>query len=286
MKPLSLFLLVFFLTLNCKAQQGILFKIKYLPKHSYNSIIHSGLNMEMDFDGTQQQKDSIKKTGAPFPVIMTAESDINTIATTGSVNSQKFFPYTLKYVDVKSKRVVNGEEVNTKSPLVGQIAYGHTDPDGLAQVDSIPGKTLDDATKKAIAGTINSVRQQIKFPDQPIKVGGTFSQEIPLNLPVSGMDMQMKIRMVYKLISITDNKAFFDIDESLSFDMSMVKNETEMIATGSGKGIGKLIYSITDNYPLEIDTNLDFDFKMGIKDFKMIAKAKMTMTHKSTIASL
>lgn len=285
MKKFLLFTLLIIGAVECSAQQAFLFRIKLLPKHNYASSVHTSMDMQMTVFGTEQQMKEMEKQGVKQPITISNISDMNMNIVTGIVSDQNVFPFTLKYADFASKMLINGEEKKSENPLAGKAIYGHTTLEGRSTIDSIPGKSLDDNLKAAITSMINSLQSLVKFPDKPLNIGESFSQEVPLTIPVAGINMQMTIKIVFKLTSVTNNLATFDLAEILTFDMKINKEGIDFTGNGSGKGAGKLIYSIKDNYPINMDQAIDFSFGMEAKDTKFAAKAKSVTMHKTVVTS-
>ena len=115
--------------------------------------------------------------------------------------------------------------------------------------------------------------------------GETFTQESPINLPIAGLNMQFAVKIVYKLTKISNNVAYFDLDESMDPNMSGKKGSVNMTATGTGAGKGSLSYDIAQNYPSILNTNLDFKIKMLIGDLTMNCTAKMSSVNKTEVAA-
>ena len=203
---------------------------------------------------------------------------------TGSAKPDNFFPIALSYKNIVSTKTLNGNETpDAPNPLLGQTIYGRYSLDGKMQIDSMSGKSMDDQFKNSIKTVIDNLVNQIHFPDKPLSIGETFTQQVPFNLPLGGMNMQFNIQIIYKLISIDKESAYFDIDESLNFDMSTQKDGKTMQGDGTGKGDGKLVYNIANNFPTSMNTNLNFNFKMQTGALTIIAKAKMTSDNEAKI---
>ena len=68
--------------------------------------------------------------------------------------------------------------------------------------------------RNVLKTTLENVQQAIKFPEKPMKVGESFNSEIPMTIPMEGMNpISVKINMEYLLTEIKDGKAFFDIKQ-------------------------------------------------------------------------
>lgn len=284
-KALSLILL-FFIAVQIDAQQTSLFKIKYLPDHAYKMNIAMNMTMVMDVSGDSAKMNKVKDKGIKLPMTMVSATDMNLNIKTGSVNAKVLFPIIFKYSDITSKQTINDEETSSPpNPLIGQSIYGECTSEGKIQVDSIPGKAMNDQLKSTLASVIDNLSKQVQFPEKPLNIGETFIQEVPLNLPIAGLNMKFIVKIIYKLTKVENNFAFFDLDESLLLDMSGQKDSIAMTASGAGKGEGKLVYDISQNFATTISTNLDFEIKMLIENMTMNCTAKITSINKTIISS-
>ncbi|SHN30398.1 hypothetical protein [Mucilaginibacter sp. OK098] len=280
MKPPLLFILVFLIFGQLKAQQSILFKIKYVPALSYDTNI----SMEMNMTGDAADMEKIKASGTKMPVTMTTSTKMTTSVQTGTVNAASEFPIIFTFKDIKSTKAVNGTETSSPAnPIIGVKIYGTYTTEGKITLDSIPGKALNESIKTVISSMLSSLINQLRFPEKALSPGESFTQEVPFNLPVAGFNMASTIKIVYKLISIENNSAFFDMDQSMNFDMNMEKDGVKMTGKGIGKGGGKLVYDIAHNFPTTMSNGLDFNYQMQIKTMTMTGKAKITSVHETKI---
>jgi len=280
------------LTLLCaftlsKAQQSFLFKIKYLPGCLYESTVTTGMNMEMNVSGDSTVMASIKAKGTKLPIIVNSESSTEFDAKTGAVRADNLFPIAIRFKNRTEKKTVNGVVSNESSnPLVGQTIFGHYSTGGKIQVDSISGKTLNDEVKEALATMIGNLLNEMHFPESPMKIGETFTQEVPFNLPLAGTSMEATIKIIYKLTSVDKNLAYFDLDESMNIDMSTEKNSVTINVKGAGKGSGKLIYDINNNYAPTRSAGLKMNYQMEMGKLNMTGSAQILSTTETKMSAL
>jgi hypothetical protein len=265
--------------------QSVLFKIKYLPNHSYESTIAMNMNMEMNFDGDKETMDKIKASGLTLPLVMASNSSMTLQMNTGEVNTQGSFPIIIKYTDVKGKRTMAGKEMaQPENPVLGKTIYASSNSDGHIHIDSIPGKMLNEDFKATLTKTLNNLASQLHFPDKPMNIGDTFTQEVPFSVPVAGVNMQFAIKIIYKLVSMDNNTASFDLDQTMSLDMNTKIESKSVVGHGSGKGDGKMTYDISKSFATNYTSNFSFDFKMQIENMIMTGKATLTSSHTTKIA--
>ena len=80
------------------------------------------------------------------------------------------------------------------------------------------------------------LQKQIKFPDKPLKPGDSFTQAMPMNIPISkDNNLKMDGGVIYKLVSISDGKAYFDIVPNLSMMFTIKNTVVNLTGTGTGK---------------------------------------------------
>lgn len=276
-----LFLPFLFFVFGARAQEAVLFKIKFLPGYNYVSTVKHNFNMQVDFKGRLEDMDKLKQSGIKLPMIMIYTSAIDYKIQTGVLNKMDSFPAVISYFNGFSTTTLNDKEIENKpNPLANQKAYGQCNNEGTLRLDSISGKNLDENMKRSLVTLVNSFLLQIDFPEKPLKVGDSFTQKLPLNMPISGENLEVIISIRYKLIEIKDNMAYFDLYETGDFK-SILKNG---VLNMKGHGIGKLEFSIIDNYPKSLDSNLTFELSVKNEKLMMYGSAKTAILFQTAIA--
>ena len=197
--------------------------MKYLPAHSYSSVMKIDVNAEINFNGDTASTNKLKTNGPKTPMLM--QMQMNTffdVKTGNSISNQTPVIMTLGQTDAKMK--MNGKEQPLPMHVEGdRKIYGKLNSEGKLNIDSISGKKLTDSLKEVMKQAINNVQRNINFPDKPMKIGDTFTQDIPMNMPIGGNSIKMISRTTYKLIGIESNKAFFDMSIEMLLDMDSKK---------------------------------------------------------------
>jgi hypothetical protein len=127
-------------------------------------------------------------------------------------------------------------------------------------IDSVNGKKATDSAQNQMKQMMSMMQRQIQFPTTPMKPGDTFTQTLPFNIPVKGTggNMQVNASITYKLIKISDGKAYFDMMPKFSMTFNMQKIAVNM----DGTGTGKMIYSIKDNFPVSKSGTFNMTIKV------------------------
>jgi len=273
-KLLGVSILFFAAVFSAKAQTEVLFKMKMLPDRTYASTMKMDMNMEMNYDGDAATMDKIKASGLKMPMIMQMQSGSTADIKTGSVKNN-YFPFSMSMQQLESKMTMNGQP----SPMppastAVQTMYGKCPVDGLMEIDSIPGTAMNDSLKSTMKKLMKSIQSTVQFPAKPMKVGDTFTQESPFDIPMAGMSAKMTMKATYKLISIANGKANFDLNFTMSMDMGLGgKGAMDM----KGDGDGKMVYDIATNYPSDSKQNMNILYSITIPQQNMTMKGKMKM---------
>lgn len=286
-KRLLLLTIVCLLFNHLKAQTGIVFKIKYLPEHSYKSTTVIDMNMEMDFSGDEKKLEELKAGGILSHTIMTNSTSTGINIQTGKVGKEDVFPLVMRYTETVSKNSVNGEETgSTTNPLHGRTVYGKCTTSGQIQIDSLSGETVNENVKTHLLATLSKMINAVHFPEKPLSIGEIFTQDVPLNLPLGGKDIQVVVKIIYKLIAVDNNIAYFDLNQSVVFDLSTQENNVGMTGKGNGNGDGKLVYNIDQKFPTTIKSNLSFDYELMFENITLKGKTNASSIYQVEITSL
>lgn len=285
---MKIFLPIFFLTvITFSVQaQSIIFKPKYQPDHSYKIAFNMNMNMAMDVQGTAAEMQAVKDKGIKLPMQMTSKTSMGATIKTGNLKSDNYFPLVITYDNVIVDKTMNGEaKPSPPNPLNGLSIICRYSTGGKIQVDSVPGKAIDNEMKDVLTKTISSFVNQLHFPDRPMNIGDTCSQQIPFSMPVPGINIQMTIKVLYKLVSLKNDLANFDVTESLNMDMTTQQAGKTMALTGNGSGNGTMLYDIKQNIPTS--TNIDFkmNYRMLMGDLVMLGDATIMSQHTTSVTS-
>lgn len=129
---------------------------------------------------------------------------------------------------------------------------------------------------------VNKMMDGVKFPDKPMTVGESFTQDMPFPIPMLGADSKIAIKCIYKLTDVKGNLAYFDV--ALTFDMNLDKTSAgnNLSLKGTGRGNGKMIYAIDKNFAVGNKSNLDMQMDIQVAN-KMNMHADMKATYDNKI---
>jgi hypothetical protein len=280
MKKLFIYALLCLCAYQTKAQESILFKIKYSPNKNYDSKVTMNMDCNVNLSGDTAMLNKLKSQGMTPPFAVNMEMGMNGNIKSGAVGAGKIFPLQIGFSFDHLNMKVNGNEipVPTDKMKTTTVIYGHVGANGKLKADSISGQ-MKDTSEKHVSQLMNSIQNKIIFPDHPMKVGDTFTQDMPMSLPIAGNAMDADSKAVYKLISIANGNAYFDISQS----MNMTIPVSGATITMSGTGTGKLVYSIKDNFAMDYTSSINLNVNGTIKTVTIDATALMNLEYKNVI---
>jgi hypothetical protein len=282
MRKLCLLALLCFSLTQLKAQNGVVFKIKYLPNHNYQTSVNMNMKLNVNLNGDTALISKLKSQGITQPVNANLAIGINGNLKTGALGADNTFPLNMDYKVANITVNANGKDVPIppKATEKDIKIMGHITQDGKIKIDSAEGKKINDTTEKKMQQMMDMVQKQIQFPDRPLKPGDTFTQGAPTNIPISGdNNIQLNGGVTYKLVSISDGKAYFDMVPNLSLSFKI----KTMAINITGTGTGKMVYSIKDNFPLSKDGSFNVKIKVTSNKLNVDGTAVITSNYSCTI---
>jgi hypothetical protein len=280
-----------FFTLLCihrlSAQDAVAFKIKYLPDHTYDMGATTAFNFNINFKGNQQMLDMLTKQGITQPMAVTGNIDKSFTIKTGAGQADQSFPLVINSNGGKTNITINGKEIpalqNMNLANTNRTVYAHVDGQGHFEMDSIAGtpmaaKAMPDSNRKKISQMMNAFQNMVKFPDHPLKVGDSFTQRTPINLPTGGNNMNVDVEITYKLTRIENGNAYFDLDERLDVNLSVKKATIKL----SGTGRGKMVYVINENFPSFQNSAIDMKIDVQADTAQINGTGTVTSGNKIT----
>lgn len=276
MKNFSLLLLFISIQLSVAQNKNeFQFKIQYNPETKYDQTLDQTSYLEMKYAGEADFMQTLKEKGVQNPTIIDNHSIIESIMKTGKLTNKTFFPLTIEFL-----KTTNSDN-KTQIPD-GTIIYGKGTLGNMPTLDSIVSKGLNEEFKKGILETMKATFAQINIPERKVKVGDVFDIDTPLSIPVASLQMDMTITTTYKLLSIKNNVADFDISQVYTMKTNTTK--FPMNATGTGKG--KLLYDVVNNFNLKYQIDMEMSANMKIEKIELDIKSKTGMIQSAKISKI
>jgi hypothetical protein len=265
---------------KAEAQQSIIFKVKYLPTHNYKGTVSMDMNCNITLMGDTQLVSKLTAQGITQPIVLKFDMKMDGNIKTGPQGANSVFPLTMNYkidslnLDLSGKAIPMPTKINQNINI-----YGHVGADGKLKADSVSGNKLKDTSQQKISQMINAFQNNIKFPDNPLHIGDTFTQDMPFNVPIAANNMATNAKVVYKLVSIADGNAYFDVTQSMDIAIP-IKGQS---ITLTGAGTGKMVYDLKNSFPTGFTSNINLKFNGQVEKLQINGTALMSMDYKYTI---
>lgn len=278
MKPYYLVLTIICFNAFGQSQKEVLFKRKFLPNTEYVTTMLTSSKSEVKFDGPSEMLENLKANGVQNPILVEGSNSVISSIRTEELLSDGSFDAVMTYSKVVSKQTQNGQSTQKDSPLDGMRIEGKYHSNNMFKVDTIIGKDVNDALKNTLTSTLESVQEQIKFPDYPLKPGDTFNQTLPMTIPVAGVqNIQVVINTKYLLKEIKNDLATFDIVQNVELNMDVEGSSI----TASGQGTGLSQYSISKEFITKYESNLTMELTVLVNQLRIssevVSKSDMTV---------
>jgi len=239
------------------------------------------MNIEMNYGGDSATVNKLKASGIKMPMLMQMEIAMSSDIKTDAYNAKKEIPFTLNLQVPQPKMTMNGNALPIPGSATTQVITGKYNTDDKLEVESLSGKTMTDSAKTAIMKSIEAIQGNVEFPKTPMKVGDTFTQDIPMKMPIPGFTDNLTIKTTYKLVSIENGKANFDMN------FLMNSGEAKSAFNMKGTGTGQFVYDIANNYAVNMHENIDMSYttSMPQQNMSMKGSMKMLMSQQTTFSS-
>ncbi len=246
--------------LGLGGSKGYYFKTTVNPNSSYKMIMRITMNSKVNYDGDSLFIEKLNYQGVKLPLSIETYKAIGMSAKTNSLRSDSTFVMTSSFDYDTSLTIRNGDTVNTPMKILEglKIASVYSKDLGVKGIEVI-GSNLPEEQKHLIAEMVGKMYQNIKYPDKPMKIGDSFTQTLPTQIPINTQKIiDMNIQVTYALRGVDGNKAFFDTITKMALNDST--GAVKFILNGEGSG--KLIHDIQRNYPIESNSNMILDEKI------------------------
>lgn len=244
-----------------------------MPQLIYNQTVSQKIHMVLTYGGNDSAMSILKEKGISNPVIIDRETRMNAIVTTGIFNTENRMPVQLEFVKTEDKD--GNPIIRAGTKMIGTAAK-----DKLPVFDSIVSDNMDKEVKEDFLKSFQNMLSQFSLPDKKMAVGNTFSQVTPINLPIGPIACKMILTTTYKLISLNDSLANFNMNIKYSMDM----NSDELAATGGGTGSGIMIFDRINEYPLKYGSDFTMDLVSNKNSLSMHAVLNSSSLNECTIS--
>ena len=245
---------------NTNKPEGVILKVQYQPEKAYNISTIRGTETVITYSGQDIAMRKLKSMNIKNPTISKVKTKTDTELVTGIRSADKSFPVSLTYIKTMS---LNGKNEIPE----GSVVEGEITGDQLPIFSKVGSASLDIDQKNQLLKTVQNTFEQFKFPEQRLKIGDQFSTDRPMEMAMEGSTIDIVVTTTYKLLSIKNGVAQFDLSQSYQMTPKTMDNSF----TGTGSGKGQLIYDIGNSLITDysIKTELEMNKKLDYYEFDL-----------------
>lgn len=258
------YVLILAVMLICCAKppvDSLALKVLYHPETIYNYSSEQTLKTVITYSGKEKSLNELKKRGIQNPTMFNKKSTTTALIKTGKLNKDhNDFPIKVEYV---SEIINNG----IKAEPVNATFHGKCAMDSIPVFDVAAANGLDKSSKMILLGSWQKSFSQLPFSSQMLKVGEELVTRTPSSIPMEGSEIEMLVTTSYKLISIKNSIADFDISQQYALNPKLMDNSFQGTVKGQGHLQYDMEHSIVVNYTL--DTEMALTKKLDSFEFHL-----------------
>jgi hypothetical protein len=270
------YVLILVVMLICCAKppvDSVALKVLYHPETSYNYSTEQTLKTVITYSGKEKSLSELKKRGIKNPTIFDKKSTTEALIKTGKLDKDdNDFPIKVEYVSEITNNGIKAEPVNA-------TFHGKCAVDSIPVFDVAAANGLDKSSKMILLESWQKSFNQLPFSSQKLKAGEELVTRTPSSIPMEGSEIEMIVTSTYKLISIKNGMADFDISQQYALNPKLMDNSFQGTVKGQGHLVYDMEHSIVMNYTL--DTEMALTKKLDSFEFQL--KTNSHMVQKTSI---
>lgn len=269
----ALVLMLVLLQFSCaqKPKDSLTLKVIYKPETKYSYVSEQTMQTVIKYTGKAKSLQELKNRGFKNPMITTKKSTIEATISTSKIVDEDKFPVKAEYV---MTMVNDGQPENPVKATV----YGECLHDSIPVFDTVIAEGMDRSYKNALLQSWQKSFSQFSFKGENLKIGEHLSVETSSSIPMEGSEIDMIVKTQYKLISITDEIADFDLTQEYTLNPRLIDNSFQGTVTGMGHLVYDMANEIVLNY--QLDTEMQLHKKLDSFDFELTTKSGFVQTMK------
>lgn len=221
------------------AQESIYFKQDYKPGMHYNVTSTNQNYFETKITGPDSLVKALTAKGKD--VATKTEKQVSLQWQMETANKK------LGNGDLKFRTTLLQSHIGDDSTSLpaGTIFFGRVLPTSM-RFDSIYSETMSEEVKQQVMPMLQQMLGKVTIPEKSLKIGESFSHELPMKIPMANEYVTFHITTNYKLVKIYDGKAQLVLTQTYK----MEPTNGNIKITARGEGDGEVIFDIANSYYL------------------------------------
>ena len=264
------------LLISCTSNQPkdsrLLFSVKIKPETKYTFETKNSYQTEVRYEGKEKAMNKLRSMGIKNPNIVGRNSQ-SVMVLMADKSLDNYIPVKLEIAkstgsdgqpDISQGISVNGESIGGKMPEFTSIASAKP-----ASID-----------EKVFLTAIQSNFSRLALPEKRLNTGDEFTVESSLTIPMEKSHVEIAVSTVYKLVSVANGLANFDITQNYAMNQLRMDNSFN----GTGGGSGKLVYSADNNMVTSFGMKSNLEINKKLENFLFVLKTNSEFVQKIEVA--
>lgn len=256
-------IIVLLISFSCSTPpkpDGVILKVQFQPEKTYGITTIRGTETVITYSGQDIAMRKLKSMRITNPTISKVRTKTDAELVTGKSSADSSFRVSLTYQKIMS---LDGK---TEIPE-GTVVQGEIKNKTLPTFNKVVSNKLSIDQRIQLLQTVQNTFDQFKFPEKRLKIGDQFSVDRPASMPMEGSTIEIVVTTNYKLISIKNEIAEFELSQNYKMTPTMRDNSF----TGIGNGKGLLTYDIRNSLITDysIKTELEMNKKLDYYGFDL-----------------
>lgn len=255
-----LFLLAQFSCSKPNKPEALILKVQFQPEKTYSITTIRGTETVITYSGQDIAMRKLKSMRVKNPTISKIRTKTDAELVTGKSSADSSFQVSLTYKKIMS---LDGKNEIPE----GTVVQGEIKGEALPTFNKVFSNTLSIDQRIQLLQTVQNTFEQFKFPEQRLKIGDKFSTDHPVSMPMEDSTIEIVVTTTYKLLSIKNDMAQFELSQSYKMTPTMMDNSF----TGSGSGKGLLSFDVVNSLITDysIKTELEMNKKLDYYEFDL-----------------
>jgi hypothetical protein len=274
----NLFIVLVAMTLfSCTAKQPkddrLLFSIKIKSGQKYTIETLRTSDMEVKYVGGEKALNKLRSMGIKNPNVLSRKIQTESVLTTENILDKTYIPVKLEIIRS------NSSDGRLEIPE-GIVANGESKGGEMPGFSSIQSGKRDGRNEESLLESIQNIFSQLNLPEKNLKVGEQFTTESTLTIPMEKSHVEIAVTTTYKLVSVTNDQAGFDILQN--YAMNQMRMDNSFNGTGGGKG--KLTYDVGKSMVSFFEMNSNLEMNKKLENFVFTLKTKSGFVQKIAVS--
>jgi hypothetical protein len=221
-----------------RSEDGVLFTMIQKENKIYRASQTLTSETKAHYQSDSVTLSKLKEKGANLPKLEKKHQLIVLTSTTGKKDVDGRIPFSAKLDSIQLTHIIDDQAEytnNSSSPDTTIGITGYCDKDSTT-IDKVHGRNIDRSMMEKFILVLCQLMNPIKFPAKPIRVGESFSQSLPINMPVQGVtDAKIVILATYTLKSVNSKSAYFDIIQNYTVTSGWDSIKISIVGNGHGQ---------------------------------------------------